>query len=413
MKKVLIIDESKPFRRFLTQKLARFDISVAQAINGVDAVSKLRSIHPDLIIMDFHLSRMSSVDVLKAKMQDPNTANTPVIMVSGKIARNDLLQVGSCGIQKFFFKPIKLDEFIAAVGKHLNMSISVDDTPSVIEANVNDGVLFLEIALGLNVDKIDLMQFKIGELMDLYNLSSPRVLIMLSGVDVTSADSIKLRALLETAIESSGTKPRNMVLLTQAPLVEKLVKTNPDFNEIALVRTLTEAMPLLQNTTSHDGESFLRSSKGGSSNGAINMRFSTEKASESANMNILENAVVAIVDDDPIVRELARTTFENAQSIVQTYENGRHFIEDADVSGIDLVFLDIIMPEMDGFRVLQNLRKKCAGAIMPPVIIFSAVSRKDAVVTALRNGVKSYLIKPINPNQLRNKAIAVLNIDFS
>ncbi|GAB6090462.1 response regulator [Spirochaeta dissipatitropha] len=411
MRKVLLIDESKPFRRFVTQKLERLDISVSLAINGVDAISKMRSVHPDLIIMDFHLSRISAEEVLKAKMSDPNTAKVPVIMVSSKIGREDIVKIGSYGVKKFFFKPIKLDEFIAAVGLYLKMNISVDDTPSLIEAHVNDGMLFLEVALGLNVDKIDLLQFKISELVDLYNINSPRILIMLSGVDISSADSIKLRSLLETVIESSGAKIRNVVMLTQSPVVEKMLHNNSDFSGMKLVRSLAEAMPILQ-AGQQDSETFINRSRSGKTE-AINMRFSTEKAEVEINESILSGARVAIVDDDPVIQELTRSTFEDAKCLVEVFNNGKRFIEDADFSNFDLVFLDLMMPEMDGFKVLQHLRKNYSSDELPPVIVFSAVSRKDAVITALQNGVKSYLIKPLKPQQLRTKAVEVLQIDFS
>ncbi|AFG37785.1 response regulator [Spirochaeta africana] len=412
MKKVLLIDQSKPFRNFVTQKLERFDIQVIQAINGLDAISKIRSEHPDLIIMDFYLSRLSADEVLKAKMDDPNTAQTPVIMVSAKIARDDVVKVGSYGVKKFFFKPIKLDEFITAVGGLLKLSIMVDDTPSVIEAHVNEGVLFLEVALGLNVDKIDLMQFKIGELIELYRLTSPRVLIMLSGVDITSADSIKLRTLIETVMEAAGAKPRNMVMLTQAPFVVKMLREKPDFQEIKTAGNLAEAMPLLQSKQT-DGESFLQKSRGVKGDGSINMRFSTEKAGQTINEDILKDASIAVVDDDPVIQELTKTTFEEVGSRVNVFANGRQFIEHSTVTDFDLVFLDLMMPEMDGFRVLKNLHSRFQASELPPIIVFSAVSRKDAVVTALQNGVKSYLIKPLKPQQLRAKAVEVLHIDFS
>ncbi len=412
MKKVLVIDQSKSFRNFVTQKLERFDIQVIQAINGLDAISKIRSEHPDLIIMDFHLERMSAEEVLKAKTEDPNTARTPVIMVSAKIARDEVVKVGSYGVKKFFFKPIKLDEFIAAVGSFLKISIVVDDTPSVVEAHVNDGMLFLEIALGLNVDKIDLMQFKIYELMNLYNLSNPRVLIMLSGVDITSADSIKLRTLIETVLESTKTRPNNLVMLTQAPFVAKMLHTNQDFNSIHVAGSLTEAMPLLQ-SSQKDGESFLQKSRSGKADGSINMRFSTECAGQVHNQDILRGASIAIVDDDPVIQELTRTTFEEVGSKITSFSNGRRFVDTKDLSRFDLVFLDLMMPEMDGFKVLKTLQKLYQPTEIPPVIVFSAVSRKDAVVTALQNGVKSYLIKPLRPQQLRAKAIEVLHIDFS
>jgi DNA-binding response OmpR family regulator len=60
MKKILLIDESPLFRDYLTKKLSEQRFEVIQAVNGLDGGLKLRSELPDLVIMDYFLSRKSS-----------------------------------------------------------------------------------------------------------------------------------------------------------------------------------------------------------------------------------------------------------------------------------------------------------------------------------------------------------------
>ena len=85
MKKILVIDESNLFRDFLTAKLSEFDFEVVSATNGLEGASKLRREIPDLVIMDYYLSRVSSLELLQGKKQDPNTADIPVILTSGRV----------------------------------------------------------------------------------------------------------------------------------------------------------------------------------------------------------------------------------------------------------------------------------------------------------------------------------------
>ncbi|MCK4514518.1 MAG: response regulator, partial [Spirochaetaceae bacterium] len=80
MKKILVVDESTLFRDFLGQKLEGLGFEVVTAINGLDGSSKLRSETPDLLIMDYYLSRMPAVELLQKKAEDPNTDGIPVIM---------------------------------------------------------------------------------------------------------------------------------------------------------------------------------------------------------------------------------------------------------------------------------------------------------------------------------------------
>ena len=80
MKKILVVDESALFRTYLDKKLKDYEFEVVMGANGLDAIVKMRSEVPDLIIMDFFLSRRSSVEVLQEK-----TGNVFFISASGKI----------------------------------------------------------------------------------------------------------------------------------------------------------------------------------------------------------------------------------------------------------------------------------------------------------------------------------------
>ena len=159
MKKILVVDESPLFRNFLKQKLEDYGFSVALAVNGLDGSVKLRQEIPDLLILDYYLSRHSSVELLQKKMQDPNTANVPVIMVSSKIDRDRVMQIAKFGVRKFFTKPIKVDALLKTVADHLQVTLDFDNTPCIIEAHFNDDILFVELAEGLNKEKVELLRF--------------------------------------------------------------------------------------------------------------------------------------------------------------------------------------------------------------------------------------------------------------
>jgi len=87
VKKIMVVDESALFRDFLKQKLEEFGFEVVAAVSGLDGSAKLRRETPDLLIMDYYLSRMSATEMLQKKAGDPNTSGIPVIMASSKIDR--------------------------------------------------------------------------------------------------------------------------------------------------------------------------------------------------------------------------------------------------------------------------------------------------------------------------------------
>ena len=167
MKKVLVIDESQLFRDYLKKKLQDYGFEVELAVSGLDGSSKLRSVMPDLLITDYNLSRKSALDLLKEKHADPNTRDIPVIMASAKVGRDALMQVAAYNVRKFLMKPIRVDALLKALSETLGVEVAIDTTPCIVEAHVNEDILFIEVAQGLNREKIDLLRYKIHELLDL------------------------------------------------------------------------------------------------------------------------------------------------------------------------------------------------------------------------------------------------------
>jgi response regulator RpfG family c-di-GMP phosphodiesterase len=147
--------------------------------------------------MDYYLSRMSATELLQMKSSEPNIRDIPVLFASGKISRQVILELGQFGIRKFITKPIKIDSLAKAISELLDIRIELDNTPCIIDANYNEEILFIEVARGLNNEKIEMLRYRLRELMKLYHIEIPRILLMLSGLEITEADSLKLRTLID------------------------------------------------------------------------------------------------------------------------------------------------------------------------------------------------------------------------
>jgi CheY-like chemotaxis protein len=148
---------------------------------------------------------------------------------------------------------------------------------------------------------------------------------------------------------------------------------------------------------------------------AIEMRFEAENTnvkpvfSMEAAKHMGEGLSIAIVDDDFVIQELLKTTFEAIDAKVVTFSNGREFLTEVRSRVFDLVFLDLRMPELDGFGVLAELK---AQDLEMPIIVLSAVTNREAVVRAFQAGVKSYLVKPLKPEQILRKTLEILKANF-
>lgn len=102
---------------------------------------------------------------------------------------------------------------------------------------------------------------------------------------------------------------------------------------------------------------------------------------------------ILVVDDEKEIRELLRLYLENAGYKVLEAEDGQQALDIFRSKHIDLCLLDIMMPKLDGYHVLQELRKESN----VPVVILSAKDTDSEKILGLNLGADDYMAKPFNP----------------
>ena len=118
--------------------------------------------------------------------------------------------------------------------------------------------------------------------------------------------------------------------------------------------------------------------------------------------------VVLVVDDNDDNRFTLLMRLEACgYSNVVTAENGREALEKMRSGPVDLVLLDIMMPEMNGYEVLEHLKADTELRDLP-VIVISALDEMDSVVKCIELGAEDYLAKPFNRTLLRARIGASL-----
>jgi signal transduction histidine kinase len=114
-----------------------------------------------------------------------------------------------------------------------------------------------------------------------------------------------------------------------------------------------------------------------------------------------------VVDDEEANRDVLSRRLERQGFAVASAKNGRAALAMLQETPFDLVLLDIMMPEMDGYEVLERL-KADARLRHLPVVIISALSELDSVVRCIELGADDYLPKPFNPTLLKARIGACL-----
>ena len=246
---------------------------------------------------------------------------------------------------------------------------------------------------------------------------------MLADMDLSFVDGTNMELLLKTLLDHSRAKARHIKLLTNSSFAREFVRGRPAYAELEVVSNLQYAMDGL--LTDYDpmvemaegkaemlAERILSAQTHEAARESIEMRFEGETKKPLSLETMRETGKglsIAVVDDDFVIQELVKTTFGAISASVFAYQDGSAFIEAAKARSFDLVFLDILMPGMDGFQVLSRLS---AEDIELPIIILSAVSQREAVMRAFQAGVRSYLIKPLKPDQILKKTLEILKANF-
>lgn len=137
------------------------------------------------------------------------------------------------------------------------------------------------------------------------------------------------------------------------------------------------------------------------------MRFYSESGVLEADDGLSNtNPKIAVVDDDLITRTLLQKVFNSINAQIYLFDSGAEFLMATNKKLFDLVILDIFMPGLSGYDILKTLYNK---QYKSPVIVYSNATNRESVIQALSLGAKSYLIKPLKPEILLQKAVEVLH----
>ncbi|HHV29763.1 GGDEF domain-containing response regulator [Acetivibrio mesophilus] len=111
---------------------------------------------------------------------------------------------------------------------------------------------------------------------------------------------------------------------------------------------------------------------------------------------------ILIIDDTEFMTKLISDVLVNEGYEVVSASNGRQGIEMVRVEKPDLVLLDVVMPDMDGFEVCKILRDDEGNNLMP-IIMLTAQDNEDDKLTGLELGADDYIIKPFNSRELASR----------
>lgn len=117
---------------------------------------------------------------------------------------------------------------------------------------------------------------------------------------------------------------------------------------------------------------------------------------------------ILVVDDEPAIRRIIALNLKADGYEVMEAADGVVALEDMRSWHPDLVLLDVMMPRMDGFEVIRQVKANSALASIP-VVILTARGREPDVLRGLRQGAADYVPKPFSPSELALRIRRILD----
>ena len=374
---VLVIEDDMRFTKIMIDKAHDFGLKAVVALTYLEIFDCIQNFNPISITLDVNLPESNGWKVLKFLKHNQETRHIPIHLISGEDNRALALKHGA---KSFHLKPLSnrsLDELMSSITvfheKQVKQILLVES-----DKKQKEGITRLLNSAQISVITVPTVKRAIEKLKD-----SDYDSVIFEYDELDSRELIKLlnqHKKFDTSLilYSEAEIPKAELIHIKRFSFKTLVKS-PDLQ----CRLVEEALNLLH----------------------IDVKDISEECREmlysGANKNgILDGKKVLVVDDD--VRNLFALTaaFERSNLDVITAESGREALEVLNTErDIDIVLMDIMMPEMDGYETIQRIRKEQRNQLLPIIAVTAKAMIGDRQ-KCIASGASDYITKPVKTDQL-------------
>ena len=385
-KTILIIEDDVNFADILKSFSEEYGFDTLNAYDGVAGIQMAKQKQPDAIILDVMLPLADGWEVLKTLKNDKATKHIPIHMMSAaNFDKKDFLESGAIG---FMPKPVN-EESIALAFETIHLNINKElKKILLIEDQEFQSDLIKKAFAEQNINVIQAFTIESGmkKLEEEENLDCIILDVKLpDGSGLEMLDRIKsnpkyekLPVIINTAYDLSAEQTEKILRHTQSMVLKSSKSNNRLIDEVNL---------------------FLNKL----STPAYNPIKNPEKlvSSESYGTSVLENKTVLIADDDMRNVFALTSSLQQYKMKIEIANNGLEAVQAVEnpEKQIDIVLMDIMMPEMDGYEAIQEIRKNKKHNNLP-IIAVTAKAMKGDREKSIELGANDYVSKPIDLDRL-------------
>ncbi|MGR9014124.1 MAG: response regulator, partial [Gammaproteobacteria bacterium] len=381
---ILVIDDDPGFLEALMVINKQLGYKTLIAVSGQEGLRMAKTYRPRGILLDLGLPDMDGHAVLHSLKNDRELRGLPVHIVS---ARDQLGKALHEGIVGYLQKPVSQSQLADAEARVLANSAEQSNT-----------LLLLE---GLSLSRVKLEQMVRPDGLKVVAVSDlPAAIAALNGgswrlavVDLVREEGVENAAEICHALREA------------APELHLILHSNKALsadNEAAL-RRYTDSIivnaPHAEQRILENIERFLQNMP----TGAAGTSALTNTTTPEQDSKKLSGRRILVVDDDSRNLFVITSALEQHGALVDNALNAQKGLEKLALNGADLVFMDIMMPGMDGYEAIRKIRAD-ASLRQIPIVALTAKALKADRENALNSGADDYLSKPVDYEVLVNMA---------
>lgn len=381
---ILIIEDDKNFAEILKDYVIERRFKPILAFSGDTGLDLARKHRPQAIILDIMLPVMDGWSVLKHLKSDPATKNIPVHMMSaGDEKKKKAEREGAVGFLKKPVSKEKLDEAFNKLIKNADSKVAkvliVEDheiqSEDLKRKFVEHNIQVVQAFKGSEARKI--LQDECDFDCLILDVNLPDI----SGLD-----------LLDEIRSNEYLKDIPVIINTAMEL---------DKNSLARVMEHTDAMVLKNNKSNErlldEVNLFMNKFR---STGSVQSSSLPSTGNSGTLEKVLKDKVILIVDDDMRNIFALSSALQSYNLSIEVAHNGKEALSKLDSKpDISLVLMDIMMPEMDGYEAMTEIRKQNRFKNLP-IIALTAKAMNNDSDKCISSGANDYVSKPIDVDKL-------------
>ena len=378
---VLIIEDDPDFAKLLAERALEHGIHTHICHHGKSALAYAESHSPCAILLDVGLPDMNGLQVMEQLKAKKVTRSIPVHFISGQDASEKALSLGAYDYLK---KPISNDTLSASFQKIEDALKTGINRLLIIEDNE---VAKEEILAAFSGHPVDIISVASGS-EAMQSLGEALFDCMILDLDLPDMDGLTL---LENINEDDSIDAIPVVVYTAKDLNREEEAALRKYADRIIIKTDQSSERLLN-------EASLFLNWLGKQNKEIVKHRSLEAIDHRD--DIFENKKLLVVDDDMRNIYSVSAILEEKGFDIEIATNGQEAIEALnDAPDKDLVLMDIMMPEMDGYEAMQIIRKDARFSSLP-IIALTAKAMKGDKQKCVAAGANDYITKPLDADKL-------------